>query len=165
MSNSGVGHTARVQLRGSHSVVIPSEIAEYYKQKGQDRIKCLATLRDKELEFHAALRKYQGRYIISFGKRYQKELGLNSEDEFTLTFSEDDSKYGVDMPEEFEAVLASDPEANEIFESFSDGKKRSLIYFVLRVKSSQTRIDKSLMVAENMKMGIQKTQDLLKDHR
>lgn len=165
MSNSGAGHTARVQLRGSHSIVIPSEIAEYFKQKGQDRIHCLAAFQDKQLEFHAALRKYQGNYIISFGKRYQKELGIHPEDEFILTFSEDDSKYGVDMPEEFEAVLNSDPEAKEIFESFSDGKKRSLIYFVLRFKSSQTRIDKSLMVADNMKMGIQKTQDLLKDHR
>ncbi|WP_258848503.1 hypothetical protein [Polaribacter sp. WD7] len=36
---------------------------------------------------------------------------------------EDTSKYGVDMPEEHEAVLMSDYDAYCIFESFTAGKK------------------------------------------
>ncbi len=68
------------------------------------------------------------------------------------------------MPEEFQAVLDSDPEAMQIFEGFTQGKQRSLIYYILRFKNSQTRIDKALIITENMKMGITHGPDLVKPH-
>ena len=68
------------------------------------------------------------------------------------------------MPKEMEAVFESDPEASKIFENFSDGKKRSLIYYVKRFKTSQTRIDKALMISENIKMGIIDQRELVKKH-
>ena len=77
---------------------------------------------------------------------------------------EDTTKYGVIMPKEMEAVFESDPEASEIFSNFSDGKKRSLIYYVKRFKTSQTRIDKALLISENMKMGIIDHRELVKKH-
>jgi len=36
------------------------------------------------------------------------------------------------MPEEFQAVLDSDPEGTSHFSTLTDGKKRSLIYYILR---------------------------------
>ncbi|MFD2561455.1 YdeI/OmpD-associated family protein [Aquimarina rubra] len=66
------------------------------------------------------------------------------------------------MPEELEAVLQSDPEASEIFESFTDGMKRSLIYYVLGFKNSQTRIDKALIITENLRLGIRDKKLLMK---
>ena len=66
------------------------------------------------------------------------------------------------MPEEFSAVLESDPEAADIFESFTDGKKRSLIYYVLRFKSSQLRIDKALIISENIKIGVTDPKEIVK---
>ena len=111
------------------------------------------------------MHKYNGNFIISFGKRYQKQIGVDFNDYFELRIEEDDSKYGVEVPEEFLAVLESDPEASEIFESFTDGKKRSLIYYVLKFNNSQTRIDKVLIISENIKMGIKDPKELIKDHR
>ncbi|MEO1012933.1 MAG: YdeI/OmpD-associated family protein [Bacteroidota bacterium] len=72
------------------------------------------------------------------------------------------SKYGVDVPEEFEAVLLSDHEAEKIFESLTAGKKRGIIYTIARYKNSQTRIDKSILLCENLKRGIRDQRDLLK---
>ena len=103
--------------------------------------------------------------MISFGKRYQRPLGVSLSDYFQLQITEDSSKYGVDVPEEFTAVFDSDPEASKVFEALTDGKKRSLIYHVLRFKNSQTRIDKSIIIAENLKLGITDPKDLLKDRR
>lgn len=45
---------------------------------------------------------------MMFGKRYQKELGVFPNYYFKLQFFKGTSKYGLDMPEELEAVLLSD---------------------------------------------------------
>ena len=97
-----------------------------------------------------------------FGKRYQKELGIFPNNYFRLQFFQDDSKYGVGMPEEMHAVLSSDPEAQQIFESFTAGKKRGLIYGIARYKNVQTRIGKSLLICEKVKRGIRDHSELMR---
>lgn len=100
--------------------------------------------------------------ILPSIKKIKKKLGVFPTDYFTVQLSEDTSKYGVEMPEEFEAVLQSDPEAFEIFETLTAGKKRSLIYYILKIKNSQNRIDKALLITENLKRGIRDNRELIK---
>ncbi len=149
-------------ISGMHSLVLPSSIVLPFLEKGHKRVKVKATFKNRSISFHGALQKREDRYLLMFGKRYQKSLGVFPNDYFQLQFFEDHSKYGVEMPEEFEAVLSSDPEAGQIFESFTDGKKRGIIYGILSYKVSQTRIDKSLLVCENLKRGIRKNPELFK---
>lgn len=99
---------------------------------------------------------------MMFIKRYQKEFGVFHNHYFKLQFFEDTSKYGVKIPEELEVVLQSDVEACEIFEPFTDGKKRGIIYAIACSKNSQTKIEKSLILCENLKRGIRDIQRLLK---
>ena len=151
-----------VSLKGNHSLEIPEEQVLPFLAKGYKRVLAIAEFEGKQLRFHAALQKYRERYVITFGKRYQKELGIFPNDYFQLQFFEDTSKYGVDVPEELEAVLDGDPEALQILESFTKGKIRSIIYMISRYKNSQTRIDKSLILCNNLKMGLRDPGDLLK---
>ncbi|QNJ98469.1 YdeI/OmpD-associated family protein [Constantimarinum furrinae] len=153
-----------VCLEGSHGVVIPDTIAQPFVDNHHKRVMLISYFEYNAFKFHGALHKVKGRFMISFGKRYQKELGIYPTDYFELQLFEDTSKYGVEMPEEFQAVLDSDPEAAEVFDSFSDGKKRSLIYYVLRFKNSQTRIDKALIISENIKIGITDPKEIVKSH-
>ena len=97
-----------------------------------------------------------------FGKRYQKELGVLQNDYFEMEIFEDTSKYGVDMPEELDAVLLSDYDAYQIFESLTAGKQRSIIYTIIRIKNSQSRIDKSIIMCDNLKRGIKNPMELFK---
>ncbi len=138
------------------------EIIQPFLDKGIKRVKAKASFEGKEMEFHGALQKRNGNYYMMFGKRYQKELGIFPNDYFQLQFFEDDSKYGVDMPEEFDAVLLSDYDAYQIFETLTPGKQRGLIYAISRYKNSQTRIDKSILICENLKRGIRNPMELLK---
>ena len=154
-----------VNITGTHSVRIPDEYAVPFEKAGHKRIKIKAYFHDNEITLYGAIHRYQGYFVISFGKRYQKELGVSLNDHFELQLSEDDTEYGVAVPEEFSAVLESDPEAMEIFNSFTDGKKRSLVFYVLKFRNSQTRIDKSLIIAENIKLGITDPRELIKDRR
>ncbi|MAP55004.1 YdeI/OmpD-associated family protein [Altibacter sp.] len=151
-----------VSLLGTHTIEIPEAFAIPFAEKGHSRVEFHAFFKATEIRFHGALKRIKGRFLVSFGKRYQKELGVSSKDCFMLEMVEDVTTYGVEMPEEFTAVLESDPEAEAKFEALSDGKKRSLIYYILRFKNSQTRIDKALHISENIKRGITDTNDLIK---
>lgn len=146
----------------SHALEIPEGIATPFLEKNLKRVKAVASFNRKELAFHGAIQKRNSNYYMTFGKRYQKELGVFPNDYFQLQFFEDDSKYGVEVPEEFEAVLESDPEAYQIFESFTRGKQRGLIYGIARYKNRLIRIDKTLMICENLKKGIRDNKELFK---
>lgn len=128
-----------VAVRGTHSIVIPDAIAMPFIKKGHSRIKVKATFETNTIEFFAALRKYHGEFCMMFSKNKQKELGLLRDNHFQLQFFEDTSKYGVEVPEEFEAVMLSDYEAFQIFESFTKGKQRGIIYMLTRFKDSQKK--------------------------
>ncbi len=149
-------------LHSNHSIIVPDEIVQSLLKQGHKRVMVQITFGNTSVQFHAALQKYQGNYHITFNKENQKKLGVFSTDYFEVQLSEDTSKYGVEMPEEFDAVLQSDPESLEIFESLTDGKKRSLIYYILKIKNSQTRIDKALIITENLKRGIRDNRELIK---
>jgi uncharacterized protein YdeI (YjbR/CyaY-like superfamily) len=153
-----------VSLEGTHAVVVPDAIAKPFLVNDSKRVLVKAFFEEKEVSFHAALQKRLGRYLITFGKRHQKALGIFPNDYFMLQLFEDTTTYGVEMPKEMEAVLESDPEAMRAFQTLTDGKKRSLIYHIKRIKTSQTRIDKALLISENLKMGIRDQRELLKSH-
>ena len=147
---------------GMHVISIPEEIAKPFVDAGHKRVKIVASFQGKTIDFHAALQPTKGLYNIIFGKSKQKALGIFPNDYFTLQLFEDTSKYGVEMSEEFEAVLMSDYEAYQIFEALTPGKKRGIIYAISRYKNSQTRIDKSLLLCDNLKRGIREPKDFLK---
>ncbi|MGB5821914.1 MAG: YdeI/OmpD-associated family protein [Saonia sp.] len=151
-----------VTISGTHSIILPPHIVKPFVEANQKRVKVQATFEERSIAFHGALQKRNERYFLMFGKNNQKALGVYPNDYFQLQFFEDTSKYGVVMPEELDAVLLSDYEAYEIFESFTDGKKRGIIYMISRFKTSQTRIDKSLLLCENLKRGVRDNRELLK---
>ena len=151
-----------VRLKETHAISLPHEVVLPFLKKGHKRVKVEAAFEHRMIVFYGALQKRGSGYFLTFGKQNQKTLGVFPSDYFTLQFSEDDSKYGVEMPEELEAVLASDTGAQEIFESFTDGKKRSIIYMIAKYKTVQTRIDKSILLCENIKRGIRNPMDLLR---
>lgn len=152
-----------ISVTGSYfSLLLPEDIIRPFLDKNFKRVKVKASFEGKELTFHGAIQKRNGNHYMMFSKGYQKEFGIFPNDYFQLQFFEDNSKYGVEMPEELEAVFSSDYEAFQIFESFTDGKKRGIIYMISRYKVAQTRIDKSLLVCENLKRGIRHNPELLK---
>ncbi len=154
-----------VTIMGTHGIVIPAEEAGSFLENGHSRVALKAFFKGNEISFHGKLHQRNNKVLISFGKRYQKELGVTTSDFFELQIIEDNTDYGVDMPEEFSAVLETDYEAFQRFKLLTDGKKRSLIYFIIRVKDTQKRVDKALMICENLKMGVTDLKRLLKTTR
>ncbi|WP_179345681.1 YdeI/OmpD-associated family protein [Winogradskyella ursingii] len=144
-----------VTLADKQSVILLESFISEFIKKNQKRIKVKAFFEEQSLEFYAALKKEKsGLHRIYFSKAKQKELGVFMNDYFTLQVFEDTSKYGVEMSEELEAVLLTDYDAFKIFEDLTPGRKRSIIYAISRYKSSQMRVEKALILTQNLKKGI-----------
>lgn len=144
-----------VSLAHNHGIVLPDAVVQPFLKKGLTRVKVKASFQGAEVNFHAALvKKKNGLCMMMFSNEKQKTLGVFMNDYFTMQLFEDQSKYGVDMPEELEAVLLSDYDTYSIFETLTPGRQRSIIYAIMRYKNSQTRIDKSLLLTSNLKRGI-----------
>lgn len=151
-----------VHISGTHGVSIPEEYAIVFLEAGQKRVQIKAFFKDHSIDFHGAIHKYQGQYLISFGKRYQKELGVFPTDFFEFQLIENTTEYGVEIPEAMKAVMESDPEGLSYFKNLTDGRKRGLIYYVKRFKTEQTQVDKALVIFENLKRGITDPRELIK---
>ena len=154
-----------VGLLNKYKISIPENVFKPFHDNKISRVKVTATFKGNKIEFYAAVKKDKntGDYEMMFGKRLQKELGVFLNDYFSMQFFEDTSKYGVDMPEELDAVFKTDFEAFDIFESLTPGKQRSIIYTIIRIKTSQTRIDKALIMCDNLKRGERNPMKLFKN--
>lgn len=66
---------------------------------------------------------------------------------------EETSEYGMEMPEVWEAVIMQDEEAEKAFERLTPGKKRSIFHMINQAKREQTKVDRALLIARNIKAG------------
>lgn len=89
-------------------------------------------------------------YIIINGAR-QKKWGISQNDELRASIEPDTSKYGMHMAEELEALLEQDIEGCNLFEALKPGQQRYIIHYVGGVKSSQKKIDRAIMLINNLK--------------
>ena len=88
---------------------------------------------------------------ITLSKERMKSLGAHLGDTVQITLELDKSKYGFDVPEEFEELLRQDDQANALFHALRMGLQRAIIYRVIQYKSSDKRLEKSLFFLENLK--------------
>ena len=89
-------------------------------------------------------------WYILVNQELQKKLQLEIGDSVTLDLARDESKYGMEMPVEFETILNQDKLASEYFHLLTPGKQRNLIYIVSKVKNTDSRINKALAIIDHL---------------
>ena len=92
-----------------------------------------------------------GDAYITINKKRMKKFGVDQGDEVEVKLELDHSKYGMEMPEELEALLEQDREGERRFEMLVPSKQRYIIHYVSQVKSSQKKIDRAIMLINNLK--------------
>ena len=129
---------------------VPLPVAEHFKAATKNnRVICIL---NDAVQIHAAIMPKGGTYYLMLSKDLRKQLGnLEAGDEVYVQMEKDDSKYGAPMPEEFQEALYADPEADELFHQLTAGKQRTLIYLVSKVKSSNKRIEKAIVILEHLR--------------
>ncbi len=140
-------------------IIIPNEIyLEMIKIAPNKRIICTI---NKSLTFHCGmLPKGTYRYIM-LSKDKIKLLNLEINDEISVEIEPDTSEYGMNVCEELQEVLFSDPNGNSLFEKLTSGKKRSIIYLISKVKNPELRIEKSFVLVEHLKRNKGKFEPIL----
>jgi len=129
---------------GGHAVV-DDEIVQDIKNNHIGRLIC--TVNGKVKTHCALLSKGDGTYYVMVNKTTQKALGIRMGEQLSISLEEDNSKYGMPLPEEMEEIMAQDSEIDRLFHSLSPGKQRSLLYIIGKPKTSDSRIKKALLIS------------------
>lgn len=141
---------------------IPEDIAAEFKTAGVKRFICVL---NDEFSMPCALHsdKNIGKYIM-LSKRVRSAFDFDVNQAVQVKLTEDDSEFGHPVPEEWQAILEFDEEAAAYFADLTPGKQRSILHMVGAAKREETRINRALKIAENLKLGIRNPQDFLKNH-
>ena len=143
-----------------YCIILPPAVAEPLMVSGNKRVMC--TL-NGNLALHSAIMKSkEGEYYITISSKVCKQLGLSGGNKVKIHLQVDTAEHQFSMPEELQEVLDSDPEAATAFDALTDGKKRGIMHLVTLVKSADKRIERALLIAYKIKMGITSPQLLLK---
>lgn len=133
---------------GPH-IIIPEKIFEEMILLSPNK-RILCTL-NNTLTVSRAMSPKDGYHYILLNKDVLKKCGLENGSPVHVVLQPDVSKYGIDITEEMQEVLYSDPDGSDLFHKLTPGVQRSLIYIVNKIKNSQLRIERSFVILEHIK--------------
>ncbi|WP_152426470.1 YdeI/OmpD-associated family protein [Cesiribacter andamanensis] len=93
----------------------------------------------------------EGRGYITLSSKRMKPQGLQLGQQVAVRLWADTSEFGMEVPEELAELLRQDEEGDRRFRLLPPGKQRYIIYHVSGVKSSQKRLDRALLLINNLK--------------
>ncbi len=152
-----------IQNEGDYNyyyIPVPEEVILFLSLKYMDRI---IVLFNDQNQIHCALhRNSSGNAVIYLGKYARVKAGILPEEKLKVSIKKDDSEYGMEMPLELEEVLSIDPEGLQAFQKLSPGRKRTALYFISKAKREETRIQRSILIVENIKNGFTQPNEMVR---
>lgn len=103
--------------------------------------------------FQAAVMLKHGVHYIMLNQQRRKLIGKELGEEITCTLQKTSNDIGISIVPEIQAVFELDTEAERYFQMLTPGKQRSLLHVIEKIKNSQLRIDRSLLIAEHLKQN------------
>ncbi|WP_046757013.1 DUF1905 domain-containing protein [Kordia jejudonensis] len=146
-----------IKKNGSYyHLEVSAEIVNQFEKKRATRLIC--TIDDKVRLQCGLNHSGDGNYYIMLAKRYIKALDKDEHDMVSYTLEEDPNPLGVEIPEVLEAFLAQDEDGKRIFDQLTDGRKRTLIFSILRIKNfdKQVQTIQDFLIAEHEKQQAKK---------
>ena len=123
-------------------VTLPVSIVETYEQGAKTRVKCIL---DELVQMDVALKKGdEDTMRIYVSKKHLKKLKKDARDLVQVEIFPHPHPLGVDFPEILEVLLEQEPGMKARFEKMTDGRKRSLIFHMMRVKNEDLQIDRAM---------------------
>ena len=132
--------TQPLQKRGSYyHIEVASDIVNQFEKKRATRFICTI---DNKVTLRCGLNHLgNGNFYIMLAKKYIQEIGKEVGERISFTLTEDPNPLGVDIPEVLEVFLAQDEAGKQIFDQFTDGRKRTLIFKILRIKNIDKQVE------------------------
>ncbi|HAS45333.1 MAG TPA: DUF1905 domain-containing protein [Microscillaceae bacterium] len=128
---------------------IEAQIIAQFEKKRHTRLVCEI---DDIVKYSCGLNHLgDGNYFIIVATKYLKTLKKELGDVVHFKIYEDPNPLGVAIPEVLQALIAQDEVVKNRFEQYSDGKKRSLIYTIHKVKNIDLQVQKVYKFLEENK--------------
>jgi Bacteriocin-protection, YdeI or OmpD-Associated/Domain of unknown function (DUF1905) len=130
-------------------ISIPAEVYSRFTGKKPPRI--VITV-NKTVQWKGAIMSLgNGNGFVSVSKKSIKEHGWKPGQPLDIQLEDDTDEETFPLPEEMVVILETDDEAREYYNALTDGKKRSITVYINQTKNAQLRVDRALMIAENLK--------------
>lgn len=136
------------RLWGAHFLV-PNHIAGRLINGRSRRVVC--TLNGSVNYQCAMLPHGNGSFVITVNKKLRDRLNLSFGSEMDISLAKDTSAYGLPLPGEFSELLRQDPEGGALFHDLTRGRQRTLLYMIGSAKSSERRIERSMVIVNHLK--------------
>lgn len=118
---------------------------------GKMNVRLICTI-NKSIEFQCGLVALgNGSAYITLNQKRMKSLGVKQGDEVLVKLTKDNSEFGMEMPVELSELLKQDEEGERRYLLLPKGKQRYIIYYINTVKSSGLRLERALMLINNLK--------------
>jgi hypothetical protein len=140
-----VSFSSTIQLNGKTAtgIPVPAEVVE--ELGGGKRPKVRATVNG--YEYRTSVVAWGDGYMMSFSSEHREASGLEAGAEVDVELALDTAPREVDLPEDFQAALSAEPDAQRFFETLSYSNKRWHVLSIEGAKAAETRrrrIDKSI---------------------
>lgn len=153
-SYSGQQQIKQLEKRrgGYFYLELDAVIINQFEKKKSTRLICTI---DDDLSFRCGLNHLgDGNFFIIIATKLLNKLEKQLGDTVNYTIHKDPDQLGVEMPEVLEVFLNQDSDLQKIYEALTDGKKRSLIYSINKIKNIDIQVQKivDFLQLENLKM-------------
>jgi hypothetical protein len=123
---------------GYYYLKIDAEVVNQFEKKRHTRMICHL---DKKLSFRCGLNHLgDGNFFIIVSGKILEQLNKKLGSKIHYKIEQDPDQLGVEVPEVLSTVLEQDEELKEIYNKITDGKKRSLIYTILKTKNIDKQV-------------------------
>jgi hypothetical protein len=124
---------------GYFYLTIDAQIIQQFERKRHTRLVCHL---DGKISYQCGLNHLgDGNYFIIIAGKILQQLGKKVDSRVYFRIEEDPNPLGVEVPEVLTVLLEQDEHLKEIYDKISDGKKRALIFSILKVKNIDKQVD------------------------
>lgn len=127
-----------------YALPVPDDIAAAWKQARVRRL--VGTINGHAVK-RALMSQAGGGGFFIVSRDLMKQAGITPKTPAVLAFKPDPAPAKLDVPPEFQAVLNQDAAARARWETFTVGRRRSLLIYVTGAKTEPTRIKRALDLA------------------
>lgn len=132
---------------GYYFLKVDAAIVDQFENKRKTRFIC--TL-DNKISIQCGLNHLgDGNFFIIISTKNLKLIGRQPGETIPFELMEDPNPLGIDLPQTLEMLLEQDTELKTRFDKLTDGKKRSIIVQISKIKDIDKQISKTIELINN----------------
>ena len=137
-SEQAIGQLEKIK-GGYYYLRIEAEIIDQFERKRHTRLVCHL---DNKINFQCGLNHLgDGNFFIIVAGKYLEQLGKQLGSVVSFKIEEDPNPLGVEVPEVLTVLLDQDENLKAVYYKITDGKKRALIFSILKVKDINKQVE------------------------